>query len=655
MSLPAPTLPAETPTRKELGEHTTAPWKLRALAECPAKFYLGAVAKDPRRKESGFEAKVGTLLHHGIEQVAWMRTWLSLDNPPLTPDELLRGIDRPSDSKGVEAARRDQAALVEAKALAKKVAKNVDMQGLVVESFGAKMRPLVEEPWTLDVGEIPEAPGARVVVGGIWDFVRRAHGKLVITDWKKGGDIRSSDELRLDPAATLYAAAAHERWPKERVRVEHVFLTRGISVGLDWTPEVDEWARLAALEHARAVAAFTKAGEWPATPSVKACGFCSFRPTCQAFIERAAAPLGALDPALASDLEAGTLARHRAAETEKLAELRKQDLDASLGVALARAAEVGVDDLVVAGHRVRRASRTVPSFDGVWRSTIRRVWELTGIPPAEIEDAVLSFRVSALDDLLSLRGFDQAKRELVRRAVDETATERTSTWIEVKPVADPIPSIDVAEVLARGVRVALPPPRSEKKHEPKTTPGAQVAGPGPQAAPAQERSQKPLESKSHTEGAPEVRPVSQNAGAGGSPAGSPGVDRQEKPDGTACRASTAGQESPGSAGGPSMPPAGSPGSHAAGCSGELVVHVGHESRCSCGARAVFDLPPKDPTPTLVNLQAPVEHVDVKADTGFNAASLAKPNELKCPEVGCGFVAQNKRGLSGHARKHKKEG
>lgn len=448
--------------RKELGEHTTAPWKIRVLGECPAKFYLGAVAKDPRRKESGFEGRVGTLLHHGIEQVAWLRTWIAFGKKAeLTAEELLRGIDQPSKSPSVESARRDPAALAEARVLAKKVAKYVDLAGMVVESVGTKLRPLVEEPWTLDVGEVD---GRRVVVGGIWDFVRRSQGVVTITDWKKGGDLRGSDELRLDPAATLYAAAAKARWPKERVRVEHFFLTRGTSIGLDWTPEVDEWARMAALEHARAVLAFEREGRWPATPSLKACSYCSFRPTCTAFRERVTKRigLGSFDASKKDDLEAVVLARAKAAEDVKLAEKWVEDLDQVLNPALARAAEAGADDLVLAGHRVRRAKRVSLAFDN-WRYTVHRVWELTGIVPDEIEDAVLAFRVGALDEFLAVRGLAAEDRARIKRSIEETATERTATWLEVKPVADPMPSIDVDRIFETGVRVELPlPPLAHK-------------------------------------------------------------------------------------------------------------------------------------------------------------------------------------------------
>jgi hypothetical protein len=461
---PATPASEQVAERAVLGEHTTAPWKIGVLSLCPARYYLSAIAKDPRRKESGFEAQVGTLLHHGIEQVAWLRTWVTLGrNEPLTPDELLRGIDQPSvKNKSIEAARRNPEALAEARVLAKKIAPHVDMAGLIIESVGTKMRPLVEEPWTLDVGEID---GKRVVVGGIWDFVRRRKGRVVITDWKKGGDLRGTDELRLDPAATLYAAAAKARWPNEHVRVEHFYLTRGTATGIDWTPEVDEWARMAALEHARAELAFTKAGSWPATPSQRACSFCNFRSTCTAFRERVTTgvALGAFDPVTLGDLEKATVARAKAREDVKLAERWLEDLDRALDPVVVRAAENGHDELVVSGNVLRRAKRSTTGFPA-WRQTVRRLWELSGIAPDDIEDAVLSLSVGAVDSLLASRGWASEERERIIEVLkNETGEERSSTWLEVRAVADPTPTVDVASILELGTKIDLPPPKGEHR------------------------------------------------------------------------------------------------------------------------------------------------------------------------------------------------
>lgn len=540
---------AEPVERKVLEGHTTAPWKIGVLALCPARYYLAGVAKDPRRKESGFEAEVGTLLHHAIEQVAYLRTWVSLGrDEALTPDELLRGLDQPSSSKGVERARRNPEALAEARVLAKKVAPLIDMAGLMVETVGTKLRPLVEEPWTLDVGEVD---GKRVVVGGIWDFVRRRKGRVVITDWKKGGDVRGSDELRLDAAATLYATAAKARWPKEHVRVEHFYLTKGFPVGIDWTPELDEWARMAALEHARAVLAFEKQGEWPATPSLRACSYCNFRPTCTAFRERVTTGfgLGAFDPSQLGDIEKATLARAKAHEDSKLAERWVEDLDKALEPVIARAAEQGQDELVVAGHVVRRGKRTGTKFP-MWRRTIARLWELTGLAPEEVEDEVLSLAIGSVEQLLATRGWQKEDRDRILEVLkNETGEERSSTWIEVRPVADPMPTIDVAAILRLGVKVALPPPAPAEADRskldgsvsnnpnvnsvspvtlPQDTRGEASAGPAPTAAPAP-TPEPPTAAAAPAVAAPEKSPAAAEPHAPSLPPSPQGVSSSPEP------------------------------------------------------------------------------------------------------------------------------
>lgn len=553
MTTTAPQTPPSFVERQELGEHTTAPWKVRALAECPQKFHRAAVLKDPRRKDGGFDARVGTLLHHGIEQAAWFRTWLSLGREPLSPDEFLRAMDQTTKNRSIEAARKDPEALAEARAIAKRIARNVDLVGMVVESIGTKLRPLVEEPWTLDVGEVD---GERVVVGGIWDLVRRKNGRIVITDWKKGGNVRSSDELRIDAAATLYAAAAHARWPKEDVRVEHFYLTKGFATGLDWSPEVDEWARAAALDYARAVRAFAKANEWPATPSVHACSFCSFRSTCPAFLERVRDGFGlaAFDLTKKDDIETAVRARAKAHEDEKLAAKFVEDLDALLAPLLAQAAEHGLEELVIAGHKIARRKRATPRFDD-WRFTLTRLWELTGVPVEELEEKLLVLAKGRIEELLTERGFAAEDKERILDAVEKTGSEHVASWIEVRPVADPTPTVDVERILATGIRVVahknepVPPhgasvaapsspgeavspnpvPAASPAPAPSTenTPRAQEAGPGPQAAPA----------------TPKATPTDEGATRATTPATPPPVDpapvaEPERSEGGACAAPT---------------------------------------------------------------------------------------------------------------------
>lgn len=655
------------PERKQLGEHTTAPWKVKALLECPQKFFLGAVAKDPRRKESGLEAQVGTLLHHGIEQVAWLRTWVT-GGPPegrptaidyaVTPEELLRGIDQPTTPRNpsVERARRDPAALAEARLVAKKVAKHVELGGLLIEQVGLRARPLVEEPWTLDVGEVD---GARVVVGGIWDMVRRARGKLVILDWKKGGELKSSDELRLDPAATLYAAAAHARWPKEPVRVEHHLLARGMSVGLDWTPEVDEWARTAALEHARAVAAFTRENVWPATPSQKACTYCSYKASCSAFRERVdLAPLGAFDLARVGDLEGVVRAARKGREDVAMVEGWREELDKVLEAALLRAAELGEDELIVAGSVVRRAKRTTMVVTD-WRRALGRAWEITGLPPEELQDAALSLSLTRLEDHLAARGFSEEQRQRVRNELERTGEEKTSTWIEVRPLADPVPVVDVDHLLRTGVRVKP------------ITRGANSAGPAPQAAPATPESAAlpaagvaPPGAPHSEEGEP-VPSVVHAANPGGSEAiaelahePGPGAEEIETtrfgrvltPDERAALivhalppgwARTV-QEGPCAVcGKPAWTVDAEPlFRHFPGCLGPQVVAAGWRLTLETGQ-------PLGAEQFAVEV-APAE--DPKAAVGFGEAGL-RAGKNPCPD--CGKSFQNARGLASHRRLHRK--
>ena len=152
--------------------------------------------------------------------------------------------------------------------------------------------------------------------------------RVTVVDYKTGRDVKTRDELAVDPQATVLAAAARAMWPDREVTVAFWFVGRPWPVTFDWDGAVDATARgFVRVAHRRWWAEEQERRD-DAPASDETCRYCPYRDGCDAYQEMVAGrrldgPKGAPTPEALADLLASYA---RARDTEKAAKDRKGEL-----------------------------------------------------------------------------------------------------------------------------------------------------------------------------------------------------------------------------------------------------------------------------------------------------------------------------------------
>lgn len=433
--------------------HDTSPSAIKALAECPEKFFLGSVQKDPRRFTKTTPANVGILVHDVLaRETIRLSREVRVEGAPLVLERkaLLAALAAPipldAEPQTVEA-RLDLAAVAGAREILKTVARMVDLRAVMfrAEAPGVTGTPIVEERVELVVD------GVRVLC--VFDRQDGNGNAITVVDYKTGADVLDRDELRLDPQAGLYGAAARALWPNATtIRVAFHYLQRDVWVSQEHTPEIDEWARQTVRDHMSAVAWYEKRAKWPTKPG-RACADCPFRKTCRGYT-KALATGELVDLDSKAGLEATAKAFGEAKDTVALYEKRERDLAESLRGALVERGE----SFPAGGRMISMGKRNTPKFP-FHAHTLKRAAELTGLPLEELTRDCLVISSRKLDEKIDALDMDKATKRAIKAAIDDTGTLDVATWVEARKLKDPFtPELveEPAEAVAIGSGCAAP-------------------------------------------------------------------------------------------------------------------------------------------------------------------------------------------------------
>lgn len=413
--------------------HSCTPSQIAKLRECPEAYRLSVVDKDERRYESNTFSRIGNLVHDAIDHVTHDRRRRGVVGK-VPAKELHAALEREGvDDKQILEARTDPEAVERARELLSSCAASLRLDHAIA----------TEEPFTLNCHG--------VVVGGILDRVDSGASSalrcVTVTDYKSYAEPKSSSDLRYDPACAVYLAAAKERWPEHHVRAAYHYLSRDVIATVDWTPQLDQWARAVVRDHDAAVKRLKQtvgtSKPWP-TKTGKHCSTCSFRFTCKGY-ERWIKSHGRPDLDKPEDLTQTVERFVEAAEAKKVWEERKSDLGALLEGYLR-----GKSEVFAAGYRVQFAKRRNPKFgDPEW--VFQKVAELTGVPAETVRSRIADVNKTKLSEFLSELPIDKERLKQIEDEVEALTTYTVSVWPEAKALPDRFTAPDVAEKPARGL------------------------------------------------------------------------------------------------------------------------------------------------------------------------------------------------------------
>ena len=143
----------------------------------------------------------------------------------------------------------------------------------------------MEDPTTVTSEGVELRLGATVdgaPLFGILDRLDRdPDGSLTIVDYKTGGLPNRNFDSHTFANAELYAALCEAELGEQPKKIRLMYVAKGESIERNVSDIVVKARSQSAASAWERINRFYKDGEFPATPSVKACRFCSFKDMCR--------------------------------------------------------------------------------------------------------------------------------------------------------------------------------------------------------------------------------------------------------------------------------------------------------------------------------------------------------------------------------------
>jgi putative RecB family exonuclease len=244
-----------------------SPSRLSDFLSCPRKYQHAAVDRIPQ--PATYATAKGIVVHYIFESI--------FSDPP---------VERTAERA------RSYVADAEAKTLTASVSEDIGLTEQVRATLRQEIDQIIdtyfsmEDPTAVTVEgvelRVREELGGAPILGILDRLDRAADGTLEIVDYKTGKVPHRDYDAQTFANADIYAALCEAHFHERPSRIRLLYVTHGTELERTVT-EPAVRARVDRAAHAWSkITNYYDAGEFPATPSVSACRFCSFRDRCRA-------------------------------------------------------------------------------------------------------------------------------------------------------------------------------------------------------------------------------------------------------------------------------------------------------------------------------------------------------------------------------------
>lgn len=242
-----------------------SPSRLSDFQSCPRRYQHAAIDRIPQ--PATYATVKGILVHHVFEHL------FALAPAARTPDAARAGIDA-----------------AEAATFTDKVVADIGLDDEMRARLRREVLEIIDTYFTMEDPRAVSIEGVELRVTeqldgapvlGILDRLDRApDGALEIVDYKTGSVPRRDFDSQTFANTELYAALCEASTGERPARIRLMYVSHGASLERPVTEPVLRARARAAADAWRRITAYYEAGEFPATPSARACRFCSFRDRC---------------------------------------------------------------------------------------------------------------------------------------------------------------------------------------------------------------------------------------------------------------------------------------------------------------------------------------------------------------------------------------
>jgi putative RecB family exonuclease len=244
-----------------------SPSRLSDFQTCPRRYQYASIERVPQ--PASYATAKGRFAHYVFEQLF-----------KLTPAD-----------RTIENAREFLAPAIEA-ILTEDVRADIDMDDAMLAKLIAETESIIttyflmEDPTAISSEGVELRLGATVngaPLFGILDRLDRdADGTLSIVDYKTGGLPNRNYDSQTFANAELYAALCEASLGEKPKKIRLMYIAKGETIERDVTDVVVKARSNAASNAWGRISQYYDDGEFPATPSVNACRFCSYKERCRA-------------------------------------------------------------------------------------------------------------------------------------------------------------------------------------------------------------------------------------------------------------------------------------------------------------------------------------------------------------------------------------
>jgi putative RecB family exonuclease len=244
-----------------------SPSRLSDFQACPRRYQYASIERIPQ--PASYATAKGRFAHFVFEEL------FKLDPPDRT----------------VERAREFIAPAIEA-ILTEDVRSDIAMDDAMLDRLVTETESIIttyflmEDPTTIASEGVELRLGATVngaPLFGILDRLdREADGTLAIVDYKTGGLPNRNYDSQTFANAELYAALCEAALGEKPKKIRLMYVAKGETIERSVTDVVVKARSNSASNAWGRITQYYEDGEFPATPSVNACRFCSYKELCQA-------------------------------------------------------------------------------------------------------------------------------------------------------------------------------------------------------------------------------------------------------------------------------------------------------------------------------------------------------------------------------------
>jgi len=244
-----------------------SPSRLSDFQTCPRRYQYASVERIPQ--PASYATAKGRFVHYVFERLFML----------------------PAPERTVERVREFVPAAVE-EILTDDVRADIGMDDAMMQRLLKETGEIVttyfamEDPTTVTSEGVELRLGATVdgaPLFGILDRLDRDEdGSLTIVDYKTGGLPNRNYDSKTFANAELYAALCEAGLGERPKKIRLMYVAKGESIERDVSDVVVKARSLSAANAWERINRFYDDGEFPATPSVNACRFCSFKDLCRA-------------------------------------------------------------------------------------------------------------------------------------------------------------------------------------------------------------------------------------------------------------------------------------------------------------------------------------------------------------------------------------